>query len=80
MFITELSNGQQTHSLSRIKQDGPVSRSLPRHFKVAGQAPQSAQSYYDISKDKLYVAKSISLICQAPYAFAAQLFLKNLYR
>ncbi|XP_064544503.1 DENN domain-containing protein 5B isoform X1 [Drosophila montana] len=80
MFITELSNGQQTHSLSRIKQDGPVSRSLPRHFKVAGQAPQSAQSYYDISKDKLYVAKSISLICQAPYAFAAQMFLKNLYR
>ncbi|TDG52574.1 hypothetical protein AWZ03_000807 [Drosophila navojoa] len=80
MFITELSNGQQTHSLSRIKQDGPVSRSLPRHFKVAGQAPQSAQSYYDISKDKLYVAKSISLICQAPYAFAAELFLKNLYR
>ncbi|XP_062129939.1 DENN domain-containing protein 5B isoform X1 [Drosophila sulfurigaster albostrigata] len=79
MFITELSNGQQTHSLSRVK-DGPVSRSLPRHFKVAGQAPQSAQSYYDISKDKLFVAKSISLICQAPYAFAAQLFLKNLYR
>ncbi|KAH8242459.1 hypothetical protein KR032_006920 [Drosophila birchii] len=80
MFITELSNGQQTHSLSRVKQDGPVSRSLPRHFKVAGQAPQSAQSYYDINKDKLYVAKSISLICQAPYAFAAQMFLKNLYR
>ncbi|XP_037719628.1 DENN domain-containing protein 5B isoform X1 [Drosophila subpulchrella] len=80
MFITELSNGQQTHSLSRVKQDGPVSRSLPRHFKVAGQAPQSAQSYYDINKDKLYVAKSITLICQAPYAFAAQLFLKNLYR
>ncbi|XP_030385516.1 DENN domain-containing protein 5B [Scaptodrosophila lebanonensis] len=80
MFITELSNGQQTHSLSRVKQDGPVSRSLPRHFKVAGQAPQSAQSYYDINKDKLYVAKSISLICQAPYAFAAQMFLKNLYK
>jgi len=34
----------------------------------------------NISKDKLFVAKSISLICQAPYAFAAQLFLKNLYR
>ncbi|XP_068143042.1 DENN domain-containing protein 5B isoform X2 [Drosophila tropicalis] len=82
MFITELSNGQQAHSLNRVKQDGdgPVSRSLPRHFKVAGQAPQSAQSYYDINKDKLYVAKSISLICQAPYAFAAQMFLKNLYR
>ncbi|XP_019894914.1 DENN domain-containing protein 5B isoform X2 [Musca domestica] len=79
MFITELSNGQQTHSLSRIK-DSPVSRSLPRHFKVAGQAPQSAQSYYDITKDKLYVAKSISLICQQPYAFAAEIFLRNLYK
>uniref|UniRef100_A0A1B0AU76 UDENN domain-containing protein n=1 Tax=Glossina palpalis gambiensis TaxID=67801 RepID=A0A1B0AU76_9MUSC len=79
MFITELSSGQQSHSLSRVK-DGPVSRSLPRHFKVAGQAPQSAQSYYDITKDKLYVAKSISLICQIPYSFAAEVFLTNLYK
>ncbi|KAM7356859.1 DENN domain containing pinstripe [Cochliomyia hominivorax] len=79
MFITELSNGQQTHSLTRIK-DSPVSRSLPRHFKVAGQAPQSAQSYYDITKDKLYVAKSITLVCQIPYAYAAEIFLTNLYR
>lgn len=79
MFITELSNGQQTNSMSRIK-DSPVSRSLPRHFKVAGKAPQSAQSYYDITKDKLYVAKSISLICQIPYAYAAEVFLRNLYK
>lgn len=79
MFITELSNGQQSYKLSRVKEN-PVSRSLPRHFKVAGQAPQSAQSYYDITKDKLYVAKSISLICQIPYAFAAEIFLTNLYR
>ncbi|XP_067645508.1 DENN domain-containing protein 5B isoform X3 [Eurosta solidaginis] len=79
MFITELSSGQQTHSLNRIR-ESPVSRSLPRHFKVAGQSPQSAQSYYEITKDKLFVAKSISLICQVPYAFAAQMFLKNLYK
>nr|XP_014088653.1 DENN domain-containing protein 5B [Bactrocera oleae] len=79
MFITELSSGQQTHSLGRVR-ESPVSRSLPRHFKVAGQAPQSAQSYYDIAKDKLFVAKSISLICQVPYAFAAQVFLSNLYK
>ncbi|XP_037943215.1 DENN domain-containing protein 5B isoform X2 [Teleopsis dalmanni] len=79
MFITELSSGQQNHSLGRIKETS-VSRSLPRHFKVAGQAPQSAQSYYDITKDKLYVAKSISLICQIPYAFAAEMFLTNLYK
>lgn len=79
MFITELSNGKQTNSIGRIK-ESPVSRSLPRHFKVAGQAPQSAQSYYDITKDKLYVAKSLSLICQIPYAFAAEIFLINLYK
>lgn len=79
MFITELSNGLQSYKLSRVK-ESPVSRSLPRHFKVAGQAPQSAQSYYDITKDKLYVAKSISLICQIPYAFAAEMFLTNLYK
>lgn len=79
MFITELSSGQQTHSLGRVR-ESPVSRSLPRHFKVAGQAPQSAQSYYDITKDKLFVAKSISLICQVSYAFAAQVFLSNLYK
>ena len=79
MFITELSNGQQNNSLTRLK-DSPVSRSLPRHFKVAGQAPQSAQSYYEITKDKLYVAKSLTLICQIPYAFAAGVFLRNLYK
>ncbi|XP_055857093.1 DENN domain-containing protein 5B isoform X1 [Episyrphus balteatus] len=79
MFITELSNGQNTMNLRRVK-ESPVSKSLPRHFKVAGQAPQSALSYYEITKDKLYVAKSISLICQFPYAFASEIFLKNLYR
>lgn len=79
MFITELSNGQIT-ALRRIKENNPTSRSLPRHFKVAAQSSSSAQSYFDITKDKLYVAKSISLICQVPYAFAAEVFLTNLYK
>uniref|UniRef100_A0A8W7PUU3 UDENN domain-containing protein n=1 Tax=Anopheles coluzzii TaxID=1518534 RepID=A0A8W7PUU3_ANOCL len=47
------------------------------HFKIAAQAPASALSYYDVTKDKLYVAKSLSLV---PYAHVAELFLQNLYR
>ncbi|XP_055385586.1 DENN domain-containing protein 5B isoform X2 [Condylostylus longicornis] len=78
MFITELSNSQATSTLRRVK-EGPVSRSLPRHFKMAA-APTSALSYYDVTKDKLYVAKSISLVCQVPYAWAAEIFLTNLYK
>ncbi|XP_058173440.1 DENN domain-containing protein 5B [Anopheles ziemanni] len=81
MFITEISSSQQPPpgTLRRVK-DSPVSRSLPRHFKIAAQAPASALSYYDITKDKLYVAKSLSLVCQVPYAHVAELFLQNLYR
>ncbi|XP_058055954.1 DENN domain-containing protein 5A [Anopheles bellator] len=81
MFITEMSSTQQPPpgTLRRVK-ESPVSRSLPRHFKIAAQAPASALSYYDIAKDKLYVAKSLSLVCQVPYAHVAELFLQNLYR
>lgn len=77
MFITELSSGQT--SLRRVKENS-VSRSLPRHFKLAAHTPASALSYYDITKDKLYVAKSISLVCQVAYAHVAELFLTNLYK
>lgn len=79
MFITELSSGPASPGIRRIK-DSPVSRSLPRHFKLATHTPASAQSYYDITKDKLYVAKSISLICQVAYAHVAKIFLTNLYK
>lgn len=79
MFITELSNGQSSPTLRLVK-DSPVSRSLPRHFKLATHTPSSALSYYDITKDKLYVAKSISLVCQVAYAHVAELFLRNLYK
>ncbi|XP_050081320.1 DENN domain-containing protein 5B isoform X3 [Anopheles maculipalpis] len=81
MFITEISSSQQPPpgTLRRVK-ESPVSRSLPRHFKIAAQAPASALSYYDVTKDKLYVAKSLSLVCQVPYAHVAELFLQNLYR
>lgn len=79
MFITELSSGQMIPDIRRVKQN-PVSKSLPRHFKLNTQAPASALSYYDISKDKLYVAKSISLVCQYAYVHVAQMFLVNLYK
>lgn len=79
MFMTELSNGQSSPGLQRVK-DSPICRSLPRHFKLAANTPASAMSYYKISKDKLYVAKSISLVCQVAYAHVAEIFLTNLYK
>ena len=79
MFITELSSGQTSPGIRRIK-ESPASRSLPRHFKLAAHTPASALSYFDITKDKLYVAKSISLICQVAYAHVAEMFLVNLYK
>ncbi|XP_031629908.1 DENN domain-containing protein 5B isoform X2 [Contarinia nasturtii] len=79
MFMTELSNGQSSPGLQRVK-DSPISRSLPRHFKLAANTPASAVSYYKINKDKLYVAKSISLVCQVAYAHVAEIFLTNLYK
>ncbi|XP_059607628.1 DENN domain-containing protein 5B isoform X1 [Phlebotomus argentipes] len=79
MFITELSSRQNAPGLRRVK-ESPASRSLPRHFKLAAHAPNSALSYYDITKDKLFVAKSISLVCQLPYVNVAEVFLKNLYK
>ncbi|XP_062711796.1 DENN domain-containing protein 5B isoform X2 [Aedes albopictus] len=81
MFITELSTSQQPPpgTLRRVKEN-PVSRSLPRQFKIAAQAHTSALSYYDITKDKLFVAKALSLVCQVPYAHVAELFLRNLYK
>lgn len=81
MFITELSSGQTPPSLRRVRdnENGLISKSLPRHFKIV-QNPQSAQSYYDITKDKLYVTKAISLVCQTAFIHAAEIFLTNLYK
>lgn len=73
MYITELSSSQG--SLRRSE-----SRSLPRHFRLAEEDPNSAMSFYDIAKDKLYVTKSITLVCQFPYAHISEVFLTNLYK
>lgn len=57
-------------------------RSLPRHFKLAAHKQQSVltQSFYDASKDTLYVTKAIALICPLPYVQAAQRFLTGIFR
>lgn len=78
MYITELSSGQ-TPPGHRKGSGKESSRSLPRSFKLTPHTG-AALTYYDITKDKLYVAKSIALICQYPYARVAQLFLENLYK
>ncbi|XP_068984607.1 DENN domain-containing protein 5B isoform X2 [Bombus flavifrons] len=81
MHITELSSGQNgTPPTARKGQDGHNTRSLPRHFKLSAHSPGAALGYYDSTKDKLLVTKSISLLCQQPYLHAAKTFLTNLYK
>lgn len=80
MFITELSSRQNGPTPMQRVKDTPASRSLPRHFKLATQSPATALSYYDITKDKLFVAKGITLICQQAYATAAEIFLRNIFK
>lgn len=81
MYVTELSSGLKNRSIQVTQNQGPQSRSLPRHFKLSTPSPSGVMlTYYDISKDKLYVSKSIALICQHAYVHAAKLFLENLFR
>ncbi|XP_021965831.1 DENN domain-containing protein 5B isoform X2 [Folsomia candida] len=63
--------------------DEPNTRSLPRHFKLAAhKQPGSllSQSFYDASKDTLYVSKAIALICPLPFVQAPHTFLLALHR
>lgn len=76
MYITELSSSQGS-----LRRSDPLSRSLPRHFRLGDDDKNSsAASFYDIQKDTLFVTKSITLICQFPYAHVAEVFLTNLYK
>lgn len=76
MYMTELSSSQGS-----LRRQDPLSRSLPRHFRLGDEdKSSSAASFYDIQKDTLYVTKSITLICQFPYAHVAEVFLTNLYK
>lgn len=78
MYITELSSGQTPPSNRKLIKE--TCRSLPRSFKLSPHVSGAAVSYYDIGKDKLYVSKSIALICQYPYVRTARIFLTNLYK
>lgn len=80
MYITELSSGMKIRALQSAQNQTPQSRSLPRHFKLTHSPTGAALTYYDISKDKLYVSKSIGIIGQCAYVQVAKLFLENLYR
>ncbi|CAG9861723.1 unnamed protein product [Phyllotreta striolata] len=80
MYITELSSGLKNRALQNAQNQGPQSKSLPRYFKLSHNPGGAALTYYDISKDKLYVSKSIGLISQCGYVHAMRVFLENLYR
>nr|XP_023011948.1 DENN domain-containing protein 5B [Leptinotarsa decemlineata] len=80
MYITELSSGLKSRPLPNCQTQGPQSRSLPRYFKLSQNPNGAALMYYDISKDKLFVSKSIGLISRQTYVHAAKTFLENLYR
>ncbi|KAG5882112.1 hypothetical protein JTB14_016875 [Gonioctena quinquepunctata] len=80
MYITELSSGLKTRPVQHCQNQGPQSRSLPRYFKLSHNPNGAALTYYDISKDKLFVSKSIGLISRQTYVQAAKTFLENLYR
>ncbi|XP_073997603.1 DENN domain containing pinstripe isoform X3 [Rhodnius prolixus] len=74
MHLTEVSSTRSRRPLDHS------TRSLPRHFKLSAHHNKAAQSYYDHTKDTLYVSKSIALILQTPYVHAAHTFLAGLYR
>ncbi|XP_025830821.1 DENN domain-containing protein 5B [Agrilus planipennis] len=81
MYLTELSSNLKSNIVQAIQNQGPHTRSLPKHFKLSTPTANGPSlAYYDISKDKLFVSKSISIICQIPYVNAAKIFLENLYR
>lgn len=81
MYITELSSsGLKNRAIQATQNQSPQSRSLPRHFKLTYNPSGTTLTYYDISKDKLYVSKSIGIISQCAYVQAAKIFLENLYR
>lgn len=81
MYVTELSSNLKEKPLHTQHLQGPQSRSLPKHFKLSTPSGGGvALQYYDISKDKLFVCKSIAIVCQIAYVQAAKIFLENLYR
>ena len=73
-YLAEMSSSNAS------QQQQTSSRSLPRHFKLATKLTTHAQSYYDVTKDQLYVCKCIGLLMSQPYLQVARVFLGRLYR
>ncbi|KAF5302317.1 hypothetical protein FQA39_LY10356 [Lamprigera yunnana] len=80
MYVTELSSCLKVKAVQEIQMQGPQTRSLPKHFKLTSNPGGTSLAYYDISKDKLFVSKSIGIITRTPYVHASKIFLENLYR
>lgn len=84
MHLTELSSSGNKTPLSRtaaVKQEAPVSRSLPRSFRLmaTSRSPDStAPALYDITKDTLYVSKVLCLVTSLPMVSASRVILQTL--
>ncbi|XP_077530109.1 DENN domain containing pinstripe isoform X2 [Haemaphysalis longicornis] len=83
MHLTELSSSGNKAALSRtaaVKTEGPVSRSLPRSFRLmtTSRGDSNSGALYDITKDTLYVSKSLCLVTPLPLVSACRLVLHKL--
>lgn len=78
MHLAELSNSQ-SRTLHNLH-DPHGTRSLPRSFKLSSHHSPSANSFYEILKDSLFVTKCVCLITQLPFVYACQKFLLGLYK
>ncbi|XP_049274732.1 DENN domain-containing protein 5B isoform X3 [Rhipicephalus sanguineus] len=84
MHLTELSSSGNKAPLSRtaaIKTEAPVSRSLPRSFRLmttSRSTDSNGGALYDITKDTLYVSKVICLVTPLPLVSACRTILQKL--
>ncbi|KAL3204946.1 hypothetical protein MRX96_041074 [Rhipicephalus microplus] len=84
MHLTELSSNGNKAPLPRtaaIKTEAPVSRSLPRSFRLmttSRSTDSSGGALYDITKDTLYVSKVICLVTPLPLVSACRTILLKL--
>lgn len=84
MHLTELSSSGNKAPLGRtaaIKQEAPVSRSLPRSFRLmttTRPADSTSGALYDITKDTLYVSKVVCLVTPLPFVSASRVVLQTL--
>ncbi|KAK8776086.1 hypothetical protein V5799_030547 [Amblyomma americanum] len=84
MHLTELSSSGNKAPLARtaaIKTEAPVSRSLPRSFRLmttSRSSDSTSGALYDITKDTLYVSKALCLVTPMPLVSACRTILHKL--